>query len=306
MSIFCIGQAAYDITARIDDDIIADRKYRITSHTECPGAPALNGACVCGKWGASPCLVARIGEDAYGDKIKSTISECGVNLDYLLDAPSVSTSFSFIIVNGKTGTRTIFNFPSPKVKANVTFPEEVPDIILCDGHEPDATLEFVERFPSAKVVVDAGTCRESTVQTARVSDFIISSRAFAEQYINGCLPEDDEALTKVLVELENINPGSRVAVTLGPKGLIYLENGTLNRMPAFEVETVDSTGAGDIFHGAFTYGLYRGLEFRDCLTLASMTAAISTTCMGSQSSIPELQEVLRALEAKGKVLPELL
>jgi sugar/nucleoside kinase (ribokinase family) len=117
MSIFCVGQAAYDITARVDEDIIPDQKYRLTTHTECPGAPALNGACVCGKWGASSYLVARIGEDAYGTMIKEQVRSCGVNLDYLLDAPGVSTSFSFIVANGKTGTRTIFNFPSQPVEA---------------------------------------------------------------------------------------------------------------------------------------------------------------------------------------------
>lgn len=299
MSIFCVGQAAYDITARVDEDIIPDQKYRLTTHTECPGAPALNGACVCGKWGAPSYLVARIGEDAYGAMIKEQVRGCGVNLDYLLDAPGVSTSFSFIVTNGKTGTRTIFNFPSQPVEASVRFPEEVPDVILCDGHEPEATIAFAEKFPQAAVVVDAGTCRESTMQAARVSDYIVSSRAFAEQYTGKPLPKDDEGITKALHALEEINPGCKVAVTLGSEGLVYLEDGKLVRMPAFPADTIDSTGAGDIFHGAFAYGLSRGLSFADCLTLGSMTASLSTTKMGSQRSIPGLDEVLDALEKHG-------
>ena len=299
MSIFCVGQAAYDITARVDEDIIPDQKYRLTTHTECPGAPALNGACVCGKWGASSYLVARIGEGAYGTMIKEQVRSCGVNLDYLLDAPGVSTSFSFIVANGKTGTRTIFNFPSQPVEANVRFPEEAPDVILCDGHEPEATIAFAEKFPRAAVVVDAGTCRESTMQAARVSDYIVSSRAFAEQYTGKPLPKDDEGITEALHTLEGINPGCKVAVTLGSEGLVYLEDGKLVRMPAFPADTIDSTGTGDIFHGAFAYGLSRGLSFADCLTLGSMTASISTTKMGSQRSIPELDEVLDALEKHG-------
>jgi sugar/nucleoside kinase (ribokinase family) len=299
MSIFCIGQAAYDITARVDEDIVPDWKYRLMTHAECPGAPALNGACVCGKWGASSFLVARIGADAYGALIKDAARACNVNLDYLLDAPGVSTSFSFIVANSKTGTRTIFNFPSQPVEASVRFPEEAPDVILCDGHEPDATIEFAERFPQAAVVVDAGTCREPTIQAARVSDYIVSSRAFAEQYTGRPLPKDDEGITEVLHALEEINPGCEIAVTLGSEGLAYLEDGKLVRMPAFPADAIDSTGAGDIFHGAFAYGLSRGLSFADCLTLGSMTASISTTKMGSQRSIPEFDEVLDALEKHG-------
>ena len=305
MSIFCVGQAAYDITARVDKDIVPDRKYRLTTHTECPGAPALNGACVCSKWGASSYLVARIGEDAYGALIKDQVRSYGVNLDYLLDAPGVSTSFSFIVANGKTGTRTIFNFPSQPVRANVRFPEEAPDVILCDGHEPEATIAFSKRFPQAAVVVDAGTCRESTMQTACISDYIVSSKAFAEQYTGKPLPKDDEGITEVLHTLVEINPGCKVAVTLGSEGLVYLEDNELVRMPAFPADTIDSTGAGDIFHGAFAYGLSRGLSFADCLTLGSMTASISTTKMGSQCSIPELDEVLDALEEHGSSIARL-
>ncbi|MEE8724132.1 MAG: PfkB family carbohydrate kinase [Atopobiaceae bacterium] len=302
MSIFCVGQAAYDITARVDEDIVPDRKYRLTTHTECPGAPSLNGACVCGKWGASSYLVARIGKDAYGTMIKDQVRSCGVNLDYLLDAPGVSTSFSFIIANGKTESRTIFNFPSQPVEAKVRFPEEAPDVILCDGHEPEATIAFSERFPQAAVVVDAGTCRESTMQTARVSDYIVSSKTFAERYTGKSLPKDDEGITEVLHALGEINPGCRVAVTLGSEGLVYLEDNELVRLPAFPADTIDSTGAGDIFHGAFAYGLSRGLSFVDCLTLGSMTASISTTKMGSQRSIPELEQVLDALEEHGSAI----
>ncbi len=304
MRIFCIGQAAYDITARVDEDIVPDRKYRLTEHAECPGAPALNGSCVCGKWGAKPYLVARIGRDAYGEQIKKAVADCGVNLDYLLRAPGVSTSFSFIVANGKTGTRTIFNFPSQNVEAEVVYPEASPDIILCDGHEPEATVEYKRRFPDARVVVDAGTCRESTLQVARVSDYIVCSQAFAEQHTGRVLPDTDKGLLEALLDIESINPGCRVAITLGSKGLVYLEGGKAVRMPAFEAAAIDSTGAGDIFHGAFTYGLSRGLEFVDCLTLGSMTAAISTTRMGSQRSIPELSEVLGALKSLGIDLPE--
>lgn len=137
------------------------------------------------------------------------------------------------------------------------------------------------------------------MQVARVSNYIVSSKAFAERYTGKSLPKDDEGITEVLHILREINPGCRVAVTLGSEGLVYLEGNEFVRMPAFPADTIDSTGAGDIFHGAFAYGLSRGLSFVDCLTLGSMTASISTTKMGSQRSIPELDEVLDVLAKYG-------
>jgi sugar/nucleoside kinase (ribokinase family) len=71
------------------------------------------------------------------------------------------------------------------------------------------------------------------MQAARVSDYIVSSRAFAEQYTGKPLPKDDEGITEALHTLEGINPGCKVAVTLGSEGLVYLEDGKLVRMPAF-------------------------------------------------------------------------
>ena len=66
MSVCCIGQSAYDITVRIDEQLVPDRKYRAESHVECSGGPALNAACVCSKWDEPTSLVSRVGDDQYG------------------------------------------------------------------------------------------------------------------------------------------------------------------------------------------------------------------------------------------------
>ena len=72
MSVCCIGQSAYDITVRIDEQLVPDRKYRVESHVECPGGPALNAACVCSKWGEPTSLVSRVGDDQYGSMCSSS------------------------------------------------------------------------------------------------------------------------------------------------------------------------------------------------------------------------------------------
>jgi sugar/nucleoside kinase (ribokinase family) len=84
-------------------------------------------------------------------------------------------------------------------------------------------------------------------------------------------------------------------VTLGERGLIHDTGRGFEAMPAFPVEAVDTTGAGDVFHGALAYGVARGLARAETLRLASMAAALSVQKAGGRASIPALAEVMERL-----------
>lgn len=300
MSVWCVGQAVLDFTVSLGEDIQPNRKYRLGEHLECAGGPALNAACVCGKWGAESALCARVGDDDRGRKVLASLDRFGVSTEHVQVLPQVETPWSFIVANPASGGRTIFNFPLVGEALDLGSAAGEPDVILSDGHEPEATLQLVSAHPRAKTVVDAGTCRESTLRTAEAVEHLVCSEDFARQYLGRpvALGSDDD-LRQDLVSLRRINQG-RVAVTLGAKGLVYLdEDGEARRMPAFPARAVDSTGAGDIFHGAYAFALDRGLDMREALLLASMTASISVTRAGSQTSIPALPEVLSALDEAG-------
>lgn len=73
MSIFCIGQSAYDITIPLKEPLIKNRKYRIEKCHECGGGPAFNAACLCAMWGAPVQLVSRIGADHYGEILRKIL-----------------------------------------------------------------------------------------------------------------------------------------------------------------------------------------------------------------------------------------
>lgn len=297
VSICCIGQSAYDITARIDENLIPDSKYRIESHVECAGGPALNAACVCSTWGEPTSLISRIGDDQYGSMIMESLQRYGVKVSGMIRDPGSRTSLSFIVANGLTGERTIFNFPSSHGCSSAPIPEKEPSVILSDGHEPEASIACIRAFPKAISIMDAGSCRPDVLTVARESKYVICSRTFAEQYLGRPLTLDAEGLKESLLSIGRINEGCKVVVTLGGKGLAFLEGDQLVTMPAFEVDAVDTTGAGDIFHGAFAFGLARNLGMRESLTLASMAAAVSVTRCGGQVSIPALGEVISRLGA---------
>lgn len=299
MAIFCVGQAVYDITAPYTGPLRANQKYRVTKSHGCSGAPALNAACLCSKWGAPAELVARIGNDPYGTLVRADLERYGVGTAYLIPDTEVKTGYSIIAVDDATGERTIFNFPSTMHDVDYPLPPEAPEVVLADGHEPQVTLQILEAYPQARSVVDAGTYRESTYEVARAVDYLVCSEDFARQYTGEPLadPDDVRATDELLRRIEGINDGVAV-VTLGDRGLIFRDDeGVPQHMPAFTAHAVDTTGAGDIFHGAFAFGLYRNMSLEDNLRMCSMTSSLSVRSMGGLTSIPTYEQVQQELAA---------
>ncbi len=291
MSIFCVGQSAYDITIPLEGPLIENQKYRITERHECGGGPAFNAACLCAMWGAPVQLISRIGEDSYGKILREILRSAGVKTDYLIQDKEIGTPYSIIIAGKKNGSRTLFNFPGCRKDVDYPIPVESPKVILTDGHEDRISLDLLHAFPEALSVVDAGTFRDSTYAVAKEVDYLVCSEDFARQYTGRSLDLADwSGCEEIFKEIEKINKKHAV-ITLGARGLLYREkDGRLCHLPAYKVQAVDSTGAGDIFHGAFAYGLYCGYSLRKNLIQCSAAAALSVQKLGSQTSIPSREE----------------
>ena len=293
--ILCIGQSAYDITIPLSEPIVENQKYRIEQKLECGGGPAFNASCLCGMWGAGVCLISRIGTDDYGGKLRKIAEENRVDLSFLIPDDEIETPHSYIFSNGANGSRTLFNFPGRKKETEYELPEAEVDVILRDGHEPDISLDAIRKYPQAVSLVDAGTCRNTTLRVAKEVDYLVCSEDFARQYTGKTIDLDAwESCERIFREIEEIN-GKYAVVTLGEKGLLYRDGGDIKKLPAYPVEAVDKTGAGDIFHGAFAYGLWEKMSILDILRLSSMASSLSVRRQGSQTSIPALENVTKAL-----------
>lgn len=96
---------------------------------------------------------------------------------------------------------------------------------------------------------------------------------------------------KAINQLKALNRG-QIVITLGERGLIYEENNQIKQLAAYNVNAIDTTGAGDIFHGAFAYGLVKGFTLLSNLKFSSMASAISVETIGGRKSIPNVEEVL--------------
>lgn len=300
MSILCIGQSAYDITLPVKGPIRDNQKYRIYESYYSGGGPAFNAACLCALWGADVSLLSRVGHDTYGQILEKILESYGVNRQLLIQTSQVQTPYSYIFVDQSTGNRTIFNHPSLLFDVEVKALNKPPKVILTDGHEQQLSLEMIKRYPQALSVIDAGTCRESTLEVARFVDYLVCSEDFARQYTGESLHLEDWHKCQMIFDAVKAINQKQAVITLGERGLLYEQEGKLCHLPAYKVKVIDTTGAGDIFHGAFAYGLDQDLSLKDNLKQSAMAAALSLETVGSQKSIRPLGQVKDAIANEAK------
>lgn len=293
MRVICIGHSTYDITLPMNEFPVENIKYRLDKHIECGGGPAGNGAYLLAKWGMNVFIGSIIGNDFYGDKVTEEFKNIGVNIKYLEKLDNHKTSSSYIIANMKNGSRTILTSKDKMIRKLSKDIEEDADLILVDGEHIDTALDILDKNPTAVSVLDAGRINEDTKLLGKKVTYLICSKEFAEEFCNMKITRIDEQfelmnIHKNLEEYFNTN----IIITLEANGSFTKIDGEYKLISSVKVTALDSTGAGDIFHGAFVYFIGNNYSLYDSIKYASIAGAISVTRIGSRFSIPDLKEVL--------------
>jgi ribokinase len=164
-------------------------------------------------------------------------------------------------------------------------------VLLLDGLEKEGSMAAAEyaREAGVMIVIDAGSMREGALALVNLSDYFIASEDFARQFSHGNDPK--------AAALELLGLGAKtVIITLGEKGSICVSPESYFYQPAFKVKAVDTTGCGDVFHGAFLLGLLRKWDLRETIRFASAAAALKCREIGGRTAIPDLREVEEFLE----------
>lgn len=297
MKILCIGQSAYDITFPVESYPIENKKIKITNKKiECGGGSANNCAYLLGLWGCDVSLASPIGKDIYGKKIKDELLKVKVNLDYFKEL-EVETTISFIIANLAKGTRTIITNKSEDMHYDKDdMINEKFDVILTDGNDYELALQVIKNNPDAISVIDAGSLKKGSVLLCKAVNYVVCSNDFAKEYTKIDFKYDDlETIKKVYDILEN-DFQTKIVITLESHGSFTKIDNEYILVPSISVKCVDSTGAGDIYHGAFTYFISHGYSLRDTLRLSNIAGALSVQTIGSKASMPSLNEVLEYRE----------
>lgn len=296
IKILCIGTATYDITIPLSKFVVENTKNRVNERVTCGGGPAATAAYLLGKWGCDVSFVGLIGNDINGKKILKELEEVNVNTKFVEVRDNYETTTSYIIANRERGSRTILTYQKDKLEMNDIDIDFTPNIILIDGQEYNLSKKMIEKYESAISIMDAGKVTDTNIELCKMVNYVVCSKEFAENISNMKFDfENKETLKNIFLYLkEKFN--NNIVITLENRGCLYEENNEIKIMNAIKVESIDSTGAGDIFHGAFVYGLSINLLYEKIIKLAVVTSGLSVTRLGGRNSIFELDEIKEKYE----------
>lgn len=291
MKILCIGHVAYDITIPLEHFPVENTKNRVTDRVECGGGPASNAAYLLGKWGVETYIAGVVGKDLYGERIKKEFEDIGVHTEYLEMNPEYQTTSSFIIANKEKGTRTVFTYRPSTIQLSPIELNFEPDIILMDGQEIEISKEMIKKYPNAISIIDAGRPNPDIIELSKMVNYTVCSKEFAETVAKMKIDyEKPSTLVELYRRMETIFKNN-IVVTLESQGALYKFQGQAKLMPSIKVKAVDSTGAGDLFHGAFTYGIAKNMPYEEIIKLSNITGALSVTKIGGRFSAPSVEEI---------------
>jgi sulfofructose kinase len=261
------------------------------------GGVAATAAVAARALGARVQLWARVGDDDYGSFVLTELRRRGVDTSQVIVIEGARTPVSTVLVEEGTGERRFLYYPGEGLDAECDPPDyarvDRAKALLADGRLPEVCLTAARRAREAgvPVVTDVGHAREHEVSLLHLADYpVISELALAEIASGQELGEfADELLA---------GAARAVIVTRGERGAWLKERGRSQRLiGAFPVEVVDTTGAGDVFHGAFAWAIANGRSPERAVEVASAAAAIACTALGGQSAAPDeatAEEALRS------------
>ncbi len=294
IDVLCVGHACFDLIFAVDRHLGPDEKGVASSFKSCGGGPAANAAVTASRLGYKVAFAGYIGNDIYGKKHIKQLEKESVITDLVVRGSS-PTPLSAILVK-PDGKRTLINYrgSTKRLKIDdIDFSNCNPKAILFDGLEPEISFPLAEfaREHGIPAIMDAGSVHYGTQKLTNLVDYIVASKKFACEFTS----ETDEE--KAVKKLSEYAPS--VVVTLGERGLIWKDNRDMGWKPAFTVDAVDTTGAGDAFHGAFAAGIVDGKKWDELLRYSSAVAALCCTKLGARLGIPTSEEVKEFLENTG-------
>ena len=283
IDVLCVGHASYDLVFSVDHHPADDEKMFATGLVGCGGGPAANAAVTAAKLGYSAAFAGFLGRDLYGEQHYQELLGYGINTDLIIRDPS-PTPLSAILVK-PDGKRALINYKGatrPLPVDAIDFSAAYPKVVLFDGHEPAISQALLARTRHQGIasVLDAGSVHDGTLALMADVDYLVCSEKFALHYAGD--------VETALAQLAEISPA--VVITLGERGLIWQRGQERGALPAFAVAAIDTTGAGDAFHGAFAAAVSAGMNWLAVLHYASAAGALCCTKIGARTGLPTREE----------------
>jgi sulfofructose kinase len=259
-----------------------------------PGGQVASAMVTCAKLGLRAKYIGTLGDDERGAVQLDSLRSSGVNIDDIEIRRNCPNQSAYILVDQATGERTVLWHRDDCLAIDPA--ALTPDKIACarllhiDGHDTAAVARAAEiaRRHQIPVTVDVDTIYPGFDRVLPNVDYLVASSEFPSRWTRE--PDPFRALTMIQEEY-----GMRVAaMTLGADGALARFEGRFLYSPGFLVDCIDTTGAGDVFHGAFCYSVIESMPLRDALEFSNAMAGLNCTALGARGHIASLAEA-RAL-----------
>src|SRR6202140_196380 len=256
-----------------------------------PGGQVASAMVACAQLGLRTKYIGSIGDDLRGRIQIESLQGTGVKLDHVQFRKGCPNQSAYIIIDHSTGERTVLWRREECLRID---PEEITeDQIACarllhiDGHDTAAVARAAEiaRRHGIPVTADVDTIYHGFDRVLPNVDYLVASSEFPTAWTGETDP------FRALETIQNEYGMKVAAMTLGAHGALARERGRFLYAPAFVVNCADTTGAGDVFHGAFCYAVLQDMPMREALEFSNAMAPLNSTAFGARGGICGPEEV---------------
>jgi len=293
------GLNSVDLLVVVAEYPASNSKQRLQRFMHLPGGQIATALTVCARLGWRATYIGAFGSDDLGTISRNSLLADQIDLSAARTIAGATNQFAVILVDARSGARTVLWDRHPLLAWEpADMPREAVTsgrMLLLDCHETAAATQAARYAREAGVpsVLDVEKVRPGIVDLLQQIDIIIAAQEFPSALTG------HEEPGRALEAMSREFPAHVVCLTLGEEGSLARCHGREIRTRGFQVDCVDTTGAGDVFRGAFAAGCLRhpGTDVEDLLTYANAVAALNCRALGARGGIPterEIEELLRA------------
>lgn len=298
-----IGQNATDTLIELPRFPEFNSELPFRSARVLPGGQVATAIIACQQWGLKTRYIGKVGDDAAGELQRRELVRAGVE-SHLIVVPNCMSQSAYILVDEHTGERTILYNRDDRLELT---PDDLREdwvrsarLVHVDGHNAVAGTVAARwaRESGAVVTADLDHVYPGVDELLAVVDYPVTSRTFPELWTGE--PDLFQAMRKISERYRS----RMICTTLGQDGAVAWDGSRFWYAPAYRVPAVDTTGAGDVFHGAFAYGVLQRWPTDRLLEFCCAAAGLNCTALGARGAIKALDEI-EDLRRKGEKYSEM-
>lgn len=288
-----VGSSSMDLVVTSAKRPMAGETVLGDSFITVPGGKGANQAVAAARLGAEVSMVGCVGDDVYGEIILDNLKRNHVNTKYVEPVTGSASGTAHITLSEGDNSIIVVkganDFITPEYVEKAKKVIEESDIVMVQQEIPEETVEYLADLCNTlqkRLLLNPAPARKLSEAVIQQASFLTPNEHEFEILFDG------RDRTEVLTE----NP-NKLFITEGKNGVRYFDGHEEKVVPSFEVEPVDTTGAGDTFNAAFAVAVAEGKSFDESLLFANRAASISVTKLGAQGGMPQRVEVERGFEA---------